>query len=96
VSLHGSRIEANSKAKCEGSNYLLDARDAAQTVLNACVVDQRGGTLILPAPWYAVQLHELGNYNLVCGGIGHYRIPFEGSPFILGRVARGQFGTIRT
>jgi len=33
VSLHGSRIEANPKAKCEGSWYLLDARDAAQTVL---------------------------------------------------------------
>jgi len=30
VSLHGSRIEANPKAKCEGSKYLLDARDAAQ------------------------------------------------------------------
>jgi hypothetical protein len=26
VSLHGSRIEANPKAKCEGSKYLLDAR----------------------------------------------------------------------
>jgi hypothetical protein len=33
VSLHGSRIEANPKAKCEGSKYLLDARDAAQTAL---------------------------------------------------------------
>jgi hypothetical protein len=31
VSLHGSRIEANPKAKCEGSKYLLDARDAAQS-----------------------------------------------------------------
>jgi hypothetical protein len=33
VNLEGSRIEANPKAKCEGSNYLLDARDAAQTAL---------------------------------------------------------------
>lgn len=52
--------------------------------------------LIVPAPWYAVQLHEIGYYNLVCSGIGHHRIPFEGSPFILRRVARGQLGTIRT
>jgi hypothetical protein len=33
VSLHGSRIEAKPKAKCEGSRYLLDARNAAQTAL---------------------------------------------------------------
>jgi hypothetical protein len=33
VSLHGSRIEANPKAKCEASLYLSDARDAAQTAL---------------------------------------------------------------
>jgi hypothetical protein len=55
-------------------------------------MDQRGGTLIIPAPWYA----GIGYYTLVCGGIGHYRIPFEGSPFILSRGARGQLGTSRT
>jgi hypothetical protein len=52
--------------------------------------------LIIPAPWYAVQLHETGDYNLVCGEVGHYRIALESSPFILSRVARGQLRTART